>query len=548
MGRKEESGLSLEKGAVHKNWGGRFPIALGYPNSYALALSNLGFQTIYHLLNRDPRVVAERFYLPERLPAGLQSEASPALLTQESRRPVAETGVIIFSISFERDYLNLVTLLEQAGLAPLAKDRTKDQPLVLVGGVTTFINPLPLFPLVDGFLLGEGESQIPLLIDALIENQDQNRQNLLEKLAQVPGFLLAEFPVRQNITLPRAEINDFVPRTFIAGAGTQVFADTLLVEVNRGCPRGCRFCAAGFVYRPFRNRSLDCVKQAIRDGAELGLKKVGLVGSALGDYPDLTSLCSWLVEEGFLFSFSSLRIDTIDDRLLELLQDGGVKSITIAPEAGSERLRRAMRKGLSEEVILAQAARMAAAGIGRLKLYFLIGLPQETQADIEAIVELVKEIKKVMLAARSRPQLNIALNVSINPFVPKPHTPMQWAPFAPINELKKKQKFLARELRRPGGIEIEMESPVNAGWQALLSRGGPELAPILIDLAAHSGGQTSYLKKILAKNSEKLAALDSASPLPWDFISQTTSPDYLLREYRKYLSASNAGITPAIQK
>ncbi|MEA1923900.1 MAG: radical SAM protein, partial [Pseudomonadota bacterium] len=348
MARKEDSGLSLEKGAVHKNWGGRFPIALGYPNSYALALSNLGFQAIYYLLNRDPRVVAERFYLPDKLTAGLQSEASPVLLTQESRRPVAETGVIIFSISFERDYLNLVTLLEQAGLAPLAKDRTKDQPLVLVGGVTTFINPLPLFPLVDGFLLGEGESQIPILIDALIENQDQNRQNLLEKLAQVPGFLLAEFSVRQNITLPRAEINDFVPRTFIAGAGTQVFADTLLVEVNRGCPRGCRFCAAGFVYRPFRNRSLDCVKQAIRDGAELGLKKVGLVGSALGDYPDLISLCSWLVEEGFLFSFSSLRIDTIDDRLLELLQDGGVKSITIAPEAGSERLRRAMRKGLSE--------------------------------------------------------------------------------------------------------------------------------------------------------------------------------------------------------
>ncbi|MCD6533754.1 MAG: radical SAM protein [Deltaproteobacteria bacterium] len=548
MARKEDSGLSLEKGAVRKNWGGRFPVALGYPNSYALALSNLGFQTIYHLLNRDPRVVAERFYLPEKLTARSQSEASPALLTQESRRPVAETGVIIFSISFERDYLNLVTLLERAGLAPRAKDRTEDQPLVLVGGVTTFINPLPLFPLVDGFLLGEGESQIPLLIDVLIEHQDQNRQNLLEKLVQVPGFLLAEFPVRQNMTLPRAEVNDFVPRTFIAGAGTQVFADTLLVEVNRGCPRGCRFCAAGFVYRPFRNRSLDCVKQAIRDGAELGLKKVGLVGSALGDYPDLTSLCSWLVEEGFLFSFSSLRIDTIDDRLLELLQDGGVKSITIAPEAGSERLRRAIRKGLSEEVILAQAARMAAAGIGRLKLYFLIGLPLETQADIEAIVELVKEIKKVMLAARSRPQLNIALNVSINPFVPKPHTPMQWAPFAPINELKKKLKFLGRELRRPGGIEIEMESPVNAAWQALLSRGGPELAPILIDLAAHSCGQTSYLKKIFAKNSEKLAALDSASPLPWDFISQATSPDYLLREYHNYLTASNAGITPATQK
>ncbi len=394
MVRKEDSGLSLEKGAVRKNWGGRFPIALGYPNSYALALSNLGFQAIYHLLNRDPRVVAERFYLPEKLTSGSQFEASPALLTQESRRPVAETGVIIFSISFERDYLNLVTLLEQAGLAPLAKERTKDQPLILVGGVTTFINPLPLFPLVDGFLLGEGESQIPLLIDILIENQDRDRQNLLEKLAQVPGFLLAEFPVRQNISLPRAEVNSFVPRTFVAGAGTQVFADTLLVEVNRGCPRGCRFCAAGFVYRPFRNRSFDCLKEAITAGAEFGFKKVGLVGSALGDYPDLKRLCSWLLEEELSFSFSSLRIDTIDDHLLELLQKGGVKSITIAPEAGSERLRQALRKGLSEEVILVQAARVAAAGIGRLKLYFLIGLPQESKLILKLLSNSSKKLKQ----------------------------------------------------------------------------------------------------------------------------------------------------------
>ena len=523
MVRKEESCFGLEKGAIRKDWGGRYPIALGYPNSYSLALSNLGFQAIYHLLNRDPRIVAERFYL--------EASASGPLLTQESRRPVSETGVLIFSISFERDYLNLVTLLMQAGLPPLAKDRDADYPLVLVGGVTTFINPLPLFPLVDGFLLGEGESQVPIFVETLVENQYLDRRNLLAKLAQVPGFLLADYPVRQTIALPRAEINSFVPRTFVAGVGTQVFADSLLVEVNRGCPRGCRFCAAGFVYRPFRNRSLGCLKEAIRAGSALGLKRVGLVGSALGDYPDLKSLCSWLVEEGLSFSFSSLRIDTIDDHLLELLQAGGVKSITIAPEAGSERLRQALRKGLSEEVILAQAARMAAAGIGRLKLYFLIGLPGETMADLEAIVDLVEKIKKVMLDARSRRQLNIALNVSINPFIPKPHTPLQWARFAPLDELKKKEKFLARELRRPGGIEIEMESPVNAGWQALLSRGGPELAPILIDLATHPGGQARYLKKILSENTEKLAALDPTQPLPWDFILQTTSRDYLLREY-----------------
>ncbi|MBN2809303.1 MAG: radical SAM protein [Deltaproteobacteria bacterium] len=528
-----------EKGALRKNWGGRLPLALGYPNHYSLAMSNLGFQTVYHLLNRDARVVAERFYLPEKGASGSvpgsEGCSSAPLLTQESRRPVAETRALIFSVSFERDYVSLAALLQMAGLALLAKERNQEQPLVLVGGVTSFINPLPLFPLVDGFLLGEGESQIPIFIETMLAHQHLERDGLLEALSRVPGFLPATYPVRQAITLPRAEVDKFVPRTFVAGAGSQVFGDTLLVEVNRGCPRGCRFCAAGFVYRPFRNRSLECLKAAVRAGIdEFGFNRVGLVGSALGDYPELKELCAWLVQQELQFTFSSLRIDTLDDGLLELLQAGGVKSITIAPEAGSERLRRALRKGLSEAVILAQAERVARAGIGRLKLYFLIGLPEETAADLEAIVELVKKIKQVMLAARSRPQLNIALNVSINPFIPKPHTPLQWAPLAPLAELQKKEKFLARELRRPGGIEIEMESPVSAAWQTLLSRGGPELAQLLIELVNHGGGQSRFLKKVLAEKVDELGPLDPDQPLPWDFIGQSTGRDFLLYEHRAF--------------
>ncbi|MCK5680321.1 radical SAM protein, partial [bacterium] len=196
----KETNLSLEKGAHRKDWGGRFAIALGFPNRYALAMSNLGFQSIYHLLNRDPKVVAERFYLDD----GFKSGSSTPLLTHESARPVAETRVILFSISFERDYVNLVTLLEQAGLAPRAKDRDESQPLVLVGGVTTFINPLPLFSLVDGFLLGEGESQIPIFIETLLAGQKLDRLSLLAQLAKVPGFLLPGFPLPQKISLPRA--------------------------------------------------------------------------------------------------------------------------------------------------------------------------------------------------------------------------------------------------------------------------------------------------------------------------------------------------------
>jgi radical SAM superfamily enzyme YgiQ (UPF0313 family) len=332
-------------------------------------------------------------------------------------------------------------------------------------------------------------------------------------------------------------VDDFVPRTFVCPPpAEQVFADTLLLEVNRGCPRGCRFCAAGFVYRPFRNRRLSCLKEAIRAGVDaFGCSRVGLVGSALGDYPDLPELCRWLLVQGLTFTFSSLRIDTLDEELLGLLLEAGVKLLTIAPEAGSERLRRALRKDLSEELVLRQAARIAAAGIGRLKLYFLIGLPGESKADLGAIIQLVRQIRQAMLADRARPQLNISLQVSINPFIPKPHTPLQWAAFAPLDELLAKQQFLRRELRRIGGVELEMENPLSAAWQALLSRGGPELANPLLELAGQGrSGRNRRLKGIVARYAGRLQSLDPAAALPWEVLVHSTPKEYLLKEYDGY--------------
>ena len=518
-----------ERGVVVKDWGGRFPVALGYPNTYSVGMSNLGFQSVYQLLNRDSCIVAERFFLDGEVAGG-------RLRTIESRRPVNAAGLIVFSVSFEYDYVNLAAMLIRAGLEPLAADRNENDPPVLVGGVVSFINPRPLFPLVDGFLTGEAEAQAAVLGDVLARNSGVDRDRLLAELASVPGFFSPAKPETGRVVPPRARVDDFVPVNFITSPRSRVFPGTLLVEVNRGCPRGCRFCAAGFVYRPFRNRRLEVLQAAIRRGiGQSGFHRVGLVGSALGDFPELKSLCAWLVAEGLEFAFSSLRVDVLDEELLELLREGGVRTITIAPEAGSERLRRVLRKNLDEELILERAALVAAAGIGHLKLYFLFGLPGETMADIEAIVELVKEIRRVMLEARCRPQLNISLSVSLNPFIPKPHTPLQWAPFAELDELKRKEAFLTRELRRCGGVEIECENRFQAAWQALLSRGGEELAPAIMELAAETGGRARRIRALVREHREKLKARDLTSELPWAFIEQATPVDFLRREYRAAL-------------
>jgi len=545
--RRQEPGGGAEVGACPREWGGRFPVALGYPNHYAPGMSNLGFQSAYRLLSRNPRLAVERFFLPAEtiFPAGSRALSAPGpLLTCENRRPVAACRLLIFSVSFEQDFVNLAFLLRAAGLAPLAAERSDADPPVLVGGIITFINPLPLQPLVDGFLIGEGEAQLPQLAAVLAGLADDGcgRRELMAALAPVPGFVaaaaLAEPSAEMEVALPRARVDDFVPRTFVCPPpGEQVFADSLLVEVNRGCPRGCRFCAAGFVYRPFRNRSLPVLQRVIMAGIEqFGLGRVGLVGSALGDYPELKSLCRWLRARGLGFSFSSLRLDVLDDELLELLLGAGVRQLTIAPEAGSERLRRALRKELEEPLILAQAARIAAAGIGRLKLYFLIGLPGERRDDLEAIVRLVRLIRTAMLEARARPRLNIALQVSINPFIPKPHTPLQWAAFAPLTELYDKQRYLARELRGIGGVEIEMERPLTAAWQAYLSRAGEEAGGAILTLVAQGpAGRKTRLKRLVGERADRLAARDPALPPPWEFLCQVTPREWLRHEYERCL-------------
>jgi len=541
--------LAEETGAVRKSWRGRIPIALLYPNRYAVGMSNLGFQAVYRLLNAFDDVVCERAFLPEE---GDPDEAP--LLTLESGRPVAAAEVVAFSLSFENDALNLVRILARAGLAPLAAARRADDPLIVGGGVALSLNPEALAPLVDCVLLGEAECTVPAFVEALRAERDRDaRLRLLARRvpgAYVPAFYrvaynasgeiagrepLADVP--QRIRSPVcADLDCRPPAASAVLTPHTVFGRSVLIETGRGCSRGCRFCSAGFLYRPPRMHSAERLDEAVAAAADR-LPQVGLVGAAVSDHPALDSLCGRFAARGVRFSFSSLRADTLSPERLAALRESEVKTATVAPEAGSERLRRVIRKGLTEDQILAAASRLVAAGIPNLKLYFMIGLPTETREDAAEIASLVKRIRHEFLrSSRGRGAIG-TLTVSVNAFVPKPVTPFQWAAMADTAELKARIALLERELRRVPNVRLHADVPRWAYVQALLARGDRRVGELLLGVHAAGGNWRRALREsVLNADWFVLRERPAEETLPWDFIDHPVSRDYLRQEYERALA------------
>lgn len=544
--------LATEKGATPKNWGGKLTVCLVYPNSYRTAMSNLGFQAVYARLNADPDIVCERAFLPGADELREYANSRTQLLSLESQRPLADFSVIAFSVSFESDYLHIPKLFRLAGIPPFAAGRGDTHPLVMAGGAALFLNPEPVADFMDLICIGEAEAILSALF-SLLQEEGLERKRLLERAAALPGVYVPAFyrisydgerveSIRAVYGAPprvsRAwakELDKHPVRSEIFTPDTE-FSDMHLVELSRGCPRGCRFCAAGFIYRPYRQRSLEVIKEEVDRGLAEH-KKVGLVGAAVSDYRGIGELCRHILQQGGRVSVSSLRTDNLDDDLIEVLKASGHKTVAIAPEGGSQRLRDMVKKDLNEEQIMAACEKLIENDILNLKLYFIIGLPTETMQDLEEMVELVTGIReRVIASARQRGRLGEVI-LSVNPFVPKPFTPFQWCAMESSKSLEEKIRFLRNALGPMANVRMISESPKDAYLQALLSRGDRRLATLLVK--ADELGNWRKGAKEAGIDTDKLVhrniPLDET--LPWDVID-SGSREMLAREYRKAFNLS----------
>ncbi len=546
--QRDKQRLEGETGAFFHSWNeDRYRIALVYPNTYHQGMSNLGFLTVYQLFNQRDDCLCERFFRPDKDELAHYERTGSPLVSLESGHRLTDFDLIAFSVSFENDYLNLPLIFRLSGIPFYSAQRDASWPLVLLGGVCAFINPEPLAEIVDLVAVGEAEPIIPRLL-TILQKKSADRIGSLGAVSQVPGIYVPRFyePVYAEtgevlkfhadpavpVKVRRQFLHDLdqsPSRSFIQTEESE-FGNMALTEVSRGCSRGCRFCAAGFVYLPPRERSLENLLGQV----DLGLcqrDRVGLVAAAVADYSNIHKLQQGILEKDGQISMSSLRLDTLNTEEVELLYQAGHKSVAIAPEAGSQRLRNFINKGIDEEQILASVHMLAGGGIKNLKLYFIIGFPGEQQSDIDAIIALTEGISAIWReAGRKRGQLG-SLTLSINPFIPKPFTPFQWAGMEQEKSLKKKLRQLQSAISRIPNTRMNSESIRAATLQTFLSRGDRRIGKLLPALAAGENLKQLCKKSGLALDFYVTRERGVGESFPWEIIDQGVERQYLWNEY-----------------
>ena len=472
--------LAAERPTETFGRGGRHRVALGFANSYEIGMSNLGFQWVYRLFNREEDLSCERFFfdaddLERRGPRTLESET-----------PIAAFPLVAFSVSWEMDYVNFLRLLPAARIPLGRKDRGEDDPIVLVGGDCARINPLPLTPYVDAFAMGDGEKLVPGIAEVL--RAALPRRRALERLAALKGLYVpevhgerAEAADSGKVVVDQFRASEGAtrepPHSTILTPHTEL-SDKRLVEVARGCSEMCRFCWAAYAMAPQVRIPASSIL-AVAERCRPLTSRIGLIATAVADHPELLPILNGLSGLGFHIALSSIKIDALSEELLAILARQGEKSLAIAPEAGNERLRRAINKKVSDEMLREKVRLIARAGFTNLKLYLQVGLPGETEEDVDDLVRMVDDLRLVMLEeGRKRGRLG-TLVPSVNAFIPKPHTPFETEVLEDPDELKRKLAKLDAAFRAMPNVTFRGMPVVEAVWEAYLAKMGLESGPIL---------------------------------------------------------------------
>ena len=553
--------LAKEQGTVRKKWTGRLPVALLYANTYPVAVSNLGYQLVYTLLNRLEEVVCERFVYP--------ADGGP-LRSLESSRPLTDFPLVFASVSFEHDYPRLAAMLAAGGIAPLAADRSDrvaaSSPLVVLGGVAVFMNPEPLAAFADLMVIGEAEPVLAELMTHLAAYTALDRESLLHRIgASLPGcyvpalyrFVHGPDGVLARIEpaagLPPRVTRIMAPAMDVAAHSTLLSPEAELsmymVELGRGCSRGCRFCAAGFIYRPPRLWPAETILRGL-EARPAGVDRIGLLGMEMAAPETVDQIAALLAANSCSLSFSSLRADRITDQTLSLLAASRLKSVAIAADGCSARLRRLINKGLDEPELLDAAERLVASGIFHLKLYVMIGLPTETSEDLDELVQLVDRLQaRILPLGRARGRVSV-LTLSINCFVPKPWTPFQYCSFGGLEELppgkqgtaralaalKEKISYLRGKLGSRSNLRLKFDHPDQALQQAVYSRADRRIGEALLDIGT---GRASFARALARHGLDAWQyAIRLRRPdelLCWEVVDQGIRGDYLRDEYDRAL-------------
>jgi radical SAM superfamily enzyme YgiQ (UPF0313 family) len=554
--KKYETLLAREQGFVKKVWGTGHTVCLAYPNVYRIGMANLGFQTVYKIFNEPPFFLCERVFLPAGDDAEVVAGAVETV-SLESQKPIRDFDILAFSVSFENDYPAILKRLDLGGIPLKARDRAGGYPLVIGGGIALTLNPEPLADFFDIFILGEAEEILPefarLFTDAAGRGIDRNSL-LIELQKKIPGIYVPSLYVPryfpdgkiQEIApladgLPKSiqispvkNINAFCTTEVVSSLDSEM-AEMFLVEVNRGCPHLCRFCAAGHVYAPPRFRSYEEIVSAIDRGLMVK-DKIGLVGTAVSDHPDLAKICQYIVDQQGQAGIGSLRLDRVDEKIVELLKAGGIDTVALAPEAGSQRLRDLLRKGITTDDILSAARMLIEKEMSNLRLYFMVGLPSETDEDIDAIIDLARKIQHAALCHTEGRRKFRRITLSINQFSPKPRTPLQWCELADVQDVGRKIKKIVHAFRRDKQINVIADVPKWNYVQALLSLGDRRVGDILLAVHRLNGNWQRALKDVnINSDFYVYRQKDLGEILPWDIIEVGIPKKALIKEHNKAL-------------